>query len=136
MPLFLCRWPNGDWSVVLASNEQDALIKLDEIANAEECPLVQLDAFQVHFHLTDDGELLLDGFGETTEEEISDICYPVLDEVKGQVQMEPDGRPGWLSGPAGAPASGRHADMSSGHPAVIPTAFPASWTQALVPVTR
>ena len=67
MPLFLCRWPNGDCSVVLASSEQDALIKLDEIANAEGCPLVRLDDFQVHFRLTDDGELTLEGFGEITE---------------------------------------------------------------------
>ena len=90
MPLFLCRWPNGDCSVVLASSEQDALIKLDEIANAEGCPLVRLDDFQVHFHLTDDGELTLEGFGEVTENEIWNICYPVLDGVKGQVQMEHD----------------------------------------------
>ena len=88
MPLFLCRWPNGDCSAVLAASERDALIKLDEIANAEGCPLVRVDDFQVHFHLTDDGELTLESFGETTEAEIWDICYPVLDEVKGQVQME------------------------------------------------
>ena len=90
MPLFLCRWPNGDCSVALASSEQDALIKLDEVANAEGYPLVRLDDFQVHFRLTDDGELTLEGFGEVTENEIWDICYPVLDGVKGQVQMEHD----------------------------------------------
>ena len=49
MPLFLCRWPNGDFSAVLASSEQDALIKLDEVDNAEGCPLVRVDDFQVHF---------------------------------------------------------------------------------------
>ena len=67
MPLFLCRWPNGDCSAVLARSEQDALIKLDEVANAEGCPLVRLDDFQVHFHLTDDGELALESFGEVPE---------------------------------------------------------------------
>ena len=30
MPVYVCRWPNGDCSVVLAQNEQDAIIKLDE----------------------------------------------------------------------------------------------------------
>jgi hypothetical protein len=91
MPLFLCRWPNGDCSAVLASDEQDALIQLDEVANAEGCPLVRVDDFQVHFHLTDDGELTLEGFGEVTEGDIWHTCYPVLDAVKGGVQMEQDG---------------------------------------------
>ena len=91
MPLFLCRWPNGDCSAVLASDEQDALIQLDEVANAEGCPLVRVDDFQVHFHLTDDGELTLEGFGEVTEGDIWHTCYPVLDDVKGDVQMEQDG---------------------------------------------
>ena len=91
MPLFLCRWPNGDCSVVLARSKRDALIKLDEVDNAEGCPLVRLDDFQVHFHLTDDGELTLEGFGEVTDGDIWHICYPVFDDVKGQVQMEPGG---------------------------------------------
>ena len=81
MPFFLCRWPNGDCSAVLASSEQDALIKLDEVANAEGCPLVRLDDFQVHFHLTDDGELALESFGEVTEEEVWEFSYPILDGV-------------------------------------------------------
>ena len=81
MPLFLCRWPNGDCSVVLAASQQDALIKLDEVANAEGCPLVQLDDFQVHFHLTDDGELALESFGEVTDEQVWEFCYPILDGV-------------------------------------------------------
>lgn len=85
MPLFLCRWPNGDCSTVLAEDEQDALIKLDEVANAEGCPLVQLDDFQAHFRLTDDGDLMLEGVGEVTEDTLWDFCYPVLDQVKGEI---------------------------------------------------
>ncbi len=88
MPLFLCRWPNGDFSAVLAPSERHALIKLDEVANAEGCPLVQLDDFQVHFHLTDDGELTLESFGEVTEDAISEFCYPLLNGVKSQVHSE------------------------------------------------
>ncbi len=90
MPLFLCRWSNGDCSAVLAQSKQDALIKLDEVANAEGCPLVRLDDFQVHFRLTDDGELTLESLGEATEEAVWEFCYPVLDEVKGAVQEEQD----------------------------------------------
>ena len=81
MPLFLCRRPNGDCSAVLAASEQDALIKLDELANAEGCPLVRLDDFLVHFRLKDDGELALESFGEVTDEEIWEFCYPILDAV-------------------------------------------------------
>ncbi len=81
MPLFLCRWPNGDCSAVLAQSERHALIKLDEVANAEGCPLVQLDDFQVHFHLTDNGALTLESFGEATVDAIWDFCYPLLDGV-------------------------------------------------------
>ena len=30
MPLFLCRWSNGDCSVVCAPNEEDAIVELDQ----------------------------------------------------------------------------------------------------------
>ena len=59
MPLFLCRSPNGDCSVVWASNKEDAIVELDEVGNAETCPIVRLRAFQAHFVLTDRGELTL-----------------------------------------------------------------------------
>lgn len=78
MPVFLCRWPNGDCSVVLARNKAAAVEKLDEVANAEDCPIVELSQAQVHFALSDDGQLVLDGFGEETEEAIFGFCYPVL----------------------------------------------------------
>ena len=90
MPFCLCRWPNGDWSTVLAQNEQDAIIKLDEVSNAEGCPLVQLDDFQVHFHLTDDCYFMLEGLGEVTADAVWEFCYPVLDGMKGEVQEEQD----------------------------------------------
>ena len=70
MPFYLCRWPSGGCSVVLARDRKDAVVKLDEVANAEGCPLIELDDFQAHFHLTDDGELVLEGFGEDTEDAV------------------------------------------------------------------
>jgi hypothetical protein len=82
VPLFLCRWPNGDCSVVLARNEADAIEKLDEVANAEGCPITRLSAVQVHLTLTDDGQLALDGLGEETEREIYTFCYPDLNETR------------------------------------------------------
>ncbi len=79
MPMWLCRWPNGDCSVVLAETEQDAIAKLDEVGNAEGCPVTPLPECQINFHLTDEGELLLEGFGEETADSIWSRCYPILD---------------------------------------------------------
>ena len=52
--------------------------KLDEVANAEGCPMIELTAAQMHFALTDDGLLVLDGLGEATTEQIFEFCYPAL----------------------------------------------------------
>ena len=81
MPLFLCRWFNGDCSVVWARNKEDAIVELDQVANAEGCPITQLRTFQVHFALTDRGELVLEGFGEGTREVIVSLAYPLLDKA-------------------------------------------------------
>lgn len=67
---------------MLARNEPDAIEKLDEVANAEGCPITRLSTVQVHFALTDDGRLALDGLGEETEREIYTFCYPDLDEAR------------------------------------------------------
>jgi hypothetical protein len=83
--------------VVLARSKADAVEKLDEVANAEGCPLVELSEAQVHFALTDDGQLVLDGLGEDTEQDIFEFCYPVLGkalaagkDVARAVQIERD----------------------------------------------
>ena len=68
MPLYLCRWPNGDCSFVQAATKGEAIELLDEIANAEGCPLTSVQDFMVHFHLTDSGELVFEEFGEITED--------------------------------------------------------------------
>jgi hypothetical protein len=79
MPLFLCRWPNGDCSVVLARTRNDAIARLDQVGNAENCPITPLRSFQVHFALTDDGDLALEQFGDDTREEVIAWAYPLLE---------------------------------------------------------
>jgi hypothetical protein len=81
MPIFLCRWPNGDCSVVSARTEAEAIERLDEVANAEGCPITRLEHLQVHFRLTDEGQLALDGVGEAMEDEIFECCYPELEQA-------------------------------------------------------
>ena len=46
MPLFLCRWLNGDCSVVWARNTDEAIIELDQIANAEGCPVAEVQTYR------------------------------------------------------------------------------------------
>ena len=79
MPLLLRRWSNGDCSVVWARNTEDAIVELDQVANPEGCPITEVQTFQAHFTLTDRGELVLDGFGEGTKEEMVSRAYPLLD---------------------------------------------------------
>ena len=63
MPLFLCRWPNGECSVVLAPTREDAIVELDQVGNAEGCPITRMRTFQLQFALTDQGDLSLEQFG-------------------------------------------------------------------------
>ena len=84
MPVFMCRWPNGDFSFVSAANKQEAVETLDEIDNAEGCPLSVVEDFVVHFRLEEDGTIELEGFGEVTEEAVWKE-YPILDKTLVQV---------------------------------------------------
>ena len=81
MRTFICRWPNGDCSLVMARNRGEAVEKLDEVANAEACPIVELPDAQVHLALTDDGQLALVGLGEDTEAALFEFCYPLLNDA-------------------------------------------------------
>jgi hypothetical protein len=84
MPLFICRWQNGDFSAVSASSKKNAIELLDEVGNAETCELFTAKNFMVHFRLkqqTDDIDdflpVELEGLGETTEEVLCSRLYPV-----------------------------------------------------------
>jgi len=57
MPMYICRWPNGDFSVVSAANRERAIELLDEIGNAEGAPISVIKDFMIHFELKDSGEL-------------------------------------------------------------------------------
>lgn len=79
MPLFPCRWPHGDCSVVLARTKEAAIVALDEVGNAEGCPITLVRTFQMHFVLTDRGELALERLGEGTREDVFAFAYPLLE---------------------------------------------------------
>lgn len=88
MPVFACRWTNGDVSFVLAPSTEAAIEQLDEIANAEDCPVTRVPEFQVHLTLTDDGRVDFEGWGEATEDFVWKTLYPRLDEAWGIVRDE------------------------------------------------
>ena len=93
MPLYLCRWPNGDCSVVWATNKGEAIEILDEVDNAEGCHLTALRDFMIHFHLSEAGELELEGFGEATEDALFRVAYPTLDEALMKAPCDAAGNP-------------------------------------------
>ena len=86
MALYLCRWQNGDFSVVQARNRQHAVELLDEEANAEGLPLQAITDFMVHFRLTDEGTVELEGFGEEFGDYVRERIHPVL----GALDVSPD----------------------------------------------
>ena len=91
MPLYLCRWPNGDCSLVLAPNKRAAIEILDESANAEGCSMTVGRDFMAQFHLSDSDELELESFGEATEEAVFEPAYPVLEETRLNVPCDENG---------------------------------------------
>jgi hypothetical protein len=79
--LYLCRWPNGEFSIVKAASKREAIIDLDEWAGAHPSWLVPLETFMVDFRLEDSGQIELNSFGEETGDFIRTHCYPELDAV-------------------------------------------------------
>jgi hypothetical protein len=76
--LYLCRWPNGEFSVVKADSRREAIIELDEWAGAEPAWLVPMDQCMIDFRLNDQAEIDLVQFGEETTDFIWEQCYPAL----------------------------------------------------------
>jgi hypothetical protein len=82
MALYLCRWEDGDFSVVQANNKEHAVEMLDEVANAEGLPLYTIADFMAHFRLTDEGIVELEGFGERFGDHVREHVHPVLGELE------------------------------------------------------
>ncbi|MBI4874008.1 MAG: hypothetical protein HY822_05170 [Acidobacteria bacterium] len=78
---YLCRWPNGEFSVVLAETKRDALVALDEWGAAHPSSLTPMETCMLDFGLTDLGEIELRQIGEATADIIWETCYPELREV-------------------------------------------------------
>jgi len=93
MPVYLCRWPNGDVSFAAGESEVDVADVLDEVSNPDAAELMQLDhAIAIHFKLGsipgEEGMLPLcfEDMSEELESSIYERAYPVYNEVR----MKPD----------------------------------------------
>jgi hypothetical protein len=91
--MYLCRWPNGEFSLVIAPTRREALIELDEWAAGHPGQLFPMDSCMLDFRLTDEGQIEFNQFGEDTEAFIWETAYPVLDEIRySEALMGPDGQ--------------------------------------------
>jgi hypothetical protein len=81
MRLYLCRWDNGDFSVVQAESKEHAIEMLDDVANAEGLRLYEITDFMVRFRLSDGGTVELEGFGEEFDNYVRERVHPILGEL-------------------------------------------------------
>jgi hypothetical protein len=91
MAIYLCRWPNGEFSIVNAKSEEDAIEMLDEWGNAEQAILSRLTECMFDFRLRDDGEIELARIGESTDAFIMETCYPDLNKAFVTAEMAETG---------------------------------------------
>src|ERR1022692_128032 len=91
MAIFLCRWPNGEFSIVSANTKSDAVEMLDEWGNAEEASLTRMPHCMFDFRLKDDGQIELADIGEATDDCIMEACYPELDKAFATAEWDETG---------------------------------------------
>jgi hypothetical protein len=89
--MFMCRWMNGDVSLVSARTKEDAIVMLDEWDNAEGAEISQIRDFMVDFRLNDEGDLELAEFGESCRDTILEKAYPRLLEAMTAAPTTPSG---------------------------------------------
>jgi hypothetical protein len=90
MAMYLCRWPNGEFSIVSAATKDDAIVLLDEWGNAEQASLKRMADCMFDFRLRDDGEIELADIGGATQDFIMQTCYPVLANASSEAESNDD----------------------------------------------
>ena len=94
MPVYMCRWENGEVSVVSAKSKKDACLLLDELAEVEPDDLHPVSDFMLSFKLTDNGALdEVSEMGEDTQELFNQTVYPVLFQARMKVDSASEATP-------------------------------------------
>ena len=79
MGLYLCRWENGDFSVIQANNKDHALkLLMRGSQRGRITPDIRSEISVAHFRLKDNGMIELEEFGEEFGEHIRERVHPVL----------------------------------------------------------
>jgi hypothetical protein len=91
MAIYLCRWPNGEFSIVNAKTKADAIELLDEWGNAEQAFLSRLSDCMFDFRLGDDGQIELADIGESTHDCIMGTCYPEVNNAFATAEWDETG---------------------------------------------
>jgi hypothetical protein len=85
---YVCRWPNGDMSLVQGETKMDAIILLDEVGGAAEEYLHEIKLpLVVHFSLEDlfvgdTHPFPIEVFGEELGMELSRVAYPIAHDLE------------------------------------------------------
>lgn len=53
MSIYICRWPNGDFSAVSAPSMLEAILLLDDVGSASPDQLFAVKEFTVHFKVSE-----------------------------------------------------------------------------------
>ena len=95
VPLYICRWPNGDFSAVSARDASEAAYLLSEVGPVADAKLFDLANFMVHFSLPRKMNLenwdkmlpplQLDGSGARTLCFLWDHIYPEFENATNAV---------------------------------------------------
>lgn len=91
MAVYICRWPNGEFSIVNAKTKSDAIELLDEWGNAEQASLTRMPECMLDFRLDDDGQIELASIGESTHDCIMQACYSELDKAFATAEFDETG---------------------------------------------
>src|ERR1044071_6749677 len=99
MPLFICRWHNGDVSALNACSRQEAILLLNELGRCEIYEVFRAKDLMVHFHLNTgakdrDPSLMIEveGVGEEMPEILCERVYPIY-EPAGDLDSELEDAP-------------------------------------------
>jgi hypothetical protein len=92
MAIYLCRWPNGEFSIVSARTKADAIELLDEWGNAEQAFLTRMMDCIFDFRLRDDGQIELAASGGSTHDGIMETCYPEVNKAFATVEWDEAGQ--------------------------------------------
>jgi hypothetical protein len=89
MSIYMCRWPDGDVSLIDAENEADVLLALDEIGDPSDVAITPFEApLFINLCLNNTGELMLAPDQGHFMFRVREEAYPALAAVEDAIDEE------------------------------------------------